>query len=427
VSECYDRPNAMATDRPTPRRAPLGAVLTLSFVNSLGTGVVTNGIFFLAVHAYGFGKASNFALAILQNAVYVVAALAVAPALTRLAARFSWISTRSVLFASLVVAAIPCFVPILLTDPSEAEASSWTLWTLVGVYGLATGALWPITESFLSGGRRGTALRSAVGRFNITWAVALVVAFWTMAPLVESGPLLVLASLGFVHLLSALALVWFGAEPGRHLEDEHEPHPDSYRALLALHRVLLPGSYILLGALSPILPSVLSSLEIRVEWQTPVAATWLASRTVVFAIMERWHGWHGSWSMPALAGGAMLVGFASCVLAPQTGPEVGRVLIVLGLALFGVGAGAIYAAALYYALEVGNAEVAAGGMHEALIGIGYATGPICGLAAIGAIASGVIPDGGFSGVFLTLIGAICVVVALLGWRLARRALGGGRA
>ena len=70
--------------------------------------------------------------------------------------------------------------------------------------------------------------------------------------------------------------------------------------------------------------------------------------------------------------GAILLagGFALVVGVPSL------VAITIGLALFCIGHGIIYYAAIYYALRVGNAEVDAGGVHEALIGIGYVLGPL---------------------------------------------------
>ena len=65
---------------------------------------------------------------------------------------------------------------------------------------------------------------------------------------------------------------------------------------------------------------------------------------------------------------------------------VGAVLVV-GLAVYGLGKALVYMAALHYGLAVGKSEVQAGGKHEALIGCGYAVGPACGLAATAAVIS----------------------------------------
>jgi hypothetical protein len=51
-----------------------------------------------------------------------------------------------------------------------------------------------------------------------------------------------------------------------------------------------------------------------------------------------------------------------------------------GLVIYGVGMGLTYYAALYYSLAVGHAAVGAGGMFEALIGLGSCVGPLVGTA-----------------------------------------------
>jgi hypothetical protein len=56
--------------------------------------------------------------------------------------------------------------------------------------------------------------------------------------------------------------------------------------------------------------------------------------------------------------------------------------VLVGELLFGWTAGEVYFAALYYAMVVKNASVAAGGGHESLIGLGFALGPAAGLAGV---------------------------------------------
>jgi hypothetical protein len=113
------------------------------------------------------------------------------------------------------------------------------------------------------------------------------------------------------------------------------------------------------------------------------------------------------------------------------GREVGIGALIAGLAVFGVGMGVIYCSALYYAMAVGNAAVDAGGKHEALIGIGYGGGPICGLLAIAAADSGWLAKGQTLGrltggqfqVLMLVIVALLAsgVVALSLWRALRHA------
>jgi len=407
-----------STSGRTPVCAPLSAVLAVTFVNSLGTGIVTNGVFFVARESYGFGPLRNYGLGLLLGFFYVAGALGVSPLLLRLASRHASISTRAVLIGVTAMLGTLCFLPLLA---ARLDAGSWAIWLFTACYSALSGSLWPMIESYLSGGRRDRALRSAIGRFNVVWGVAVVAAFWLMAPLVKPWPLGIIAILGVLHVLTA-AITWpLGAEPGRHLESRAEPHPHVYRSLLRVLRVLLPTSYFIAAAWQPFAPTAVERIGIAVAWQTPLVATWMASRVIVFIVMERWHGWHGRWRTP-LAGAFLLgIGFAVSVLAPLAGPGLpGAAAMIAGLSILGLGMGIIYSAALYYAMEVGEAEVSAGGKHEALIGLGFTLGPACGLAGTLGVETGLLRGVAVEVAVLSSVGIVLLGVGVVVARLVVR-------
>ena len=113
----------------------------------------------------------------------------------------------------------------------------------------------------------------------------------------------------------------------------------------------------------------------------------------------------------------LLGSFALWLLAPRAG-ECGMGVMLMGLAGFGASQALIYLGALYYAMEVGAAAVDAGGMHEALIGLGYTIGPVCGFA-VGLIIAPTAPH--FEGVLLVSVFLIVLVVCgLTGRQILRR-------
>jgi hypothetical protein len=422
-------PAATSTETP-PDRAPaatggpagLWLVLVLTFLGSVGTGAVSNGIFFITSSAMGYARRENLWLGAVFGITYIAAALLAGPALRTLARRSDRVSTRGVLAGVLLLMALVCPMPLIAreTDPGLIEPA---VWAMVLVYAPATGVLWPIVESYLSGGRRARPLRSAVGRFNIVWSVALVGSYWAMAPLLEQRPFWILGGLGLIHAGMAGLVFLLPREPARHAED-HEPHPPVYEALLALFRVLLFASYLTLSAINPLQPIILDRLGVKVGWQMPLASVWLTARVLVFVLFERWHGWHGRWWTPWAGLGAMVAGFAATVASPAFGPA-GVAALVAGLALMGAGVAAVYCGALYYALAVGSAEVDAGGRHEAVIGMGYFTGPLLGLAAL--TLAGPDPSGGteadpeaFRLWTIGLVGFAAVAAGVWGWRIATR-------
>lgn len=406
--------------------APLWAVLGFAFLASIGTGVVTNGIYFITRHAYGFGDAGNYLLGLVLGVTYIAGAVATGPMLRRLGgdgtAGARRVSPRAVLGITLAVLGLLCAIPIAC----RGAQGSWPIWLLVALYSPLTGIVWPIVESYVSGGRRGPGLRSAIGRFNWTWSGAIVVAYVAVSPalpaatengVAEALPHLrgayVIAALGMLHLVTLAFLAPWPREPGRHLAEHHEPHPASWRRMLTTFRILLPASYIVLTVLLPYLPGAFERIRAPRDWHMALAAVWLASRWLAFVMLERWHGWHGRWWPPVAGGVLVLVGFGGAVLAPGAAALGGGAMAVLlaGLACFGVGMAVIYCGALYYAMEVGDARVEAGGTHEALIGIGYTAGPALGLLAVGAERVGVIPKGWFEGVLVGTVALVALVAA----------------
>lgn len=394
------RDEALRTIRPT----PLPAALAFVFVSSIGTGIVTSGIFFLTKHAYGFSDRDNYLLGVVEGVMYIAGALGAGPTV-RAVRRVAGVRPRAVLGGILLALAVTCALPLAVQ--ATGATASWPIWVLMLLYIPLTGALWPITESYVSGGRHGPRLRATLGQFNIAWASALVVGYWALAPLVRTHAAEAIAGVGMLHVASLAALAWFGSDPPPHDDHAAGPRPPAYRPLLITFRILLPTSYAVFGALTPFLPSALTRLDVAAEWQTPVSATWMAARLGVFIVLQRWHAWHGRW-YPA-AGGAVLLlgGFALCVLpvaVASSGPAMS--LMILGLLAFGVGMAVIYAGALYYAMSVGKAQVEAGGTHEALIGVGYAGGPLCGLIAAQVVHLGWIAPGHFEAVMLALVGVM---------------------
>jgi len=364
--ESSTQPGAQSTP------APLRAVLALTWLNSVTTASVTIGLPFIAKAAFGFDAKQNLLLGLVMGLGYIPGAMGVGPGLRRLADRLPWLSTRGALFGVLTALAIVGATPWIF------RAQPWVIWPSVFLYNMISGALWPIVESYLSGGRRAHRLRVATATFNVTWASAGVAMAWGIAPLIDRGhALLALPIASVITLSSCLVLLAFPSEPPKHVHEEH-PHPPVYEPLLRIFRFLLPSSYLLMYCMGPLLPSIIAKLQVPAGWATPLASTYLISRTLTFLLFGRWHGWHGRWRTPLWTGAALMAGFGLSVTAGTVPVLIG------GLALFGVGLGGVYAAALYYAMEVGAAEVDAGGTHETLIGLGYTFGPLAGLAGIAA-------------------------------------------
>lgn len=382
----------------------------IAFLASISTGVIDNGLFFIAKEEYGFGRIPNALLALMIGVFYIPSALAIGPVLRWLSGRYEAVTPRRALIVLMVLMAGLCALPALV--PVEA-----TVWIFMALYIPLMGAMWPMIEGFLSGGLRGVELRRATGKFNLIWASAVMASAWLMAPLLHMGrPLAALLGLGVVHLLCIWPVMALPDEPLRGVADLHEPHPPSFVGLLKCFRWLLLLSYVLMAMITPLMPWRLDRLELSIGWQMPMLSVWMLSRVAMFWLLQHWGGWHGRWRTPMWSGVVLALGFAGVLL---TGSQLG---MVVGLMLFGVGAGTIYAAGLYYAMEVGDGEVDAGGKHEAVIGAGYTIGPLIVLIAALATRHLENSDTLFFGLLGGMSGALTLVIVAIAVWSAHRAI-----
>ena len=348
-------------DNDSTDRAPLSAVLAVSVLGSVSGGTFWAGLFFVSAGVYHFSATANLTLATIMGAVYAVAA--------RGAGRLArGRAPRHVLSAALLVWTGAALLPLLL------PGARTTLWTAALIGSAASATTFPVVESYLTAGRHGAEMRSAIGKFNLTWTPATALPL-LLLPLLAHHP-----GGSFVVSAASSTLAWLATwrlppHPAAHDTDASaQAVGPTYRALLTVASWLLPFSYVVSSTLAPILPHRLAAVGVGTA-ASLVAASWMAARFLALALMWRTHFWHGRWATLA-AGAAALVGGLALVLLAHTLP-----VLMAGLFAYGAGMGVIYYASLYYVMAVGAAAVDAGGNFEALIGVGYCVGPLLGLLA----------------------------------------------
>jgi hypothetical protein len=216
--------------------------------------------------------------------------------------------------------------------------------------------------------------------------------------LVLSGPLVARWADGLfivpaaIQLLSLVLLLRVPSRPVRLPEDHPALLPAEEAArcgrLLVANRWMMMASYAAMFVLAPLIPSLLRGLGYGVESAAALSGLTDASRLAAFVIMGLFGGWHGRIGLTLACIGLLPAGFALILAGGASVP------VILGMVAFGFVSGAIYYAALYYALVCHNAAVEAGGHHEALIGGACALGPLAGLAgqklavAVGGVTAG---------------------------------------
>ncbi len=170
-----NQPAKTSPDAAANAAAPLAPILAITWLGSLGTGAVTNGLFFVTHQSLDFTEIQNLSLALVMGASYTLGAWFAAPLVRALAARSAALTTKRVLALVTLGLAGVSLLPYITGGPA------WAFWTLAAVYLPLTGLLWPIVEAYLSGGRKEKALRRAMGIFNFAWSSAVFTSFWAMA------------------------------------------------------------------------------------------------------------------------------------------------------------------------------------------------------------------------------------------------------
>jgi hypothetical protein len=349
------------------RPAPLGAILTVTFLGSVSGGAFWSGLFFVTAGHYRFSPERNLGLAIVMGAVYAICARGIGKLLRS-------IPPRAGLLSALGGWAAVGLLPVLFP---RSEPVLWFT-ALVGTAGSA--ATWPIVESYLTAGRHGAEMRAAIGKFNVTWAPATAVPLLFMPVIARlAGMPWTIGCSTIVNLAAiVLVIVYLPPRPGAHAAEEaHAALGPEYRLLLKSASLLLPLSYVISATLAPLLPHRLAEVgagRIAPESASVIAALWMVARFVTMGTMWRTGGWHGRWETLAAGGVSLAGGLALVLLSPSlTG-------LVVGLIFYGTGMGLTYYASLYYSMAVGHAAVEAGGNFESLIGVGYCVGPLLGVA-----------------------------------------------
>lgn len=351
------------------RALPIGL---LTFLCSLGTGILWNAVFFIAKSQYGFDENDSLWLAFVNGILYTAVAVNAGRFVRALESRMS---PRAAL--GLILGVQAALAPMVLIP------NMVIFWVAVVVM-TALGALqWPIVQHYLVSGRHGPEMRNAIGWWNASWMAATAVGLAAAGPLESMGlTKWAIPALLPTNLLAMVCLMRFPAHPAAHDDSERARHvPPSYGPLLRASRVLHPMGYLVIGALAPILPYLFDNLNTADSLHAPIGSTWHVGR--VIAVLVLWHTafWHGRGATLVVAGTLLSAGFAISVWAPS------EALLIVGLFALGVGQGTIYYSAIYYGLAVGAAEVEAGGIHEALVGAGYFMGPALALGAAAAGAS----------------------------------------
>lgn len=344
-------------------------LLIITFSTDLAAVFVARGAPFLGHDVLAFGELANLCLPLAFGLVYVPAALLS----HRLCVRFT---ERRCLVAAYAVDAITCALTGLLWRYPG------TFYVCMGVLGATSGLKWPVLESYISAGRVGREQARAIGLFNLAWASAFPVALVGAGPIIAAWPAGIFLLPAILSLAMLIVILTLPARPA-HLPDGH-PDRLGEEQLLRWGRLRTAGrllnflSQCAIGVLGALMPAIFrEKLKLEGPWATGLSGLMDFTRLGGFFLLQYYTGWHDRRGPLFGSMLCMAAGFFMIVLGE------GTAVVLSGEVLFGAGGAVAYYAALYYAMAVQNAAVEAGGVHEALIGLGTVLGPALSLAAVG--------------------------------------------
>jgi predicted MFS family arabinose efflux permease len=344
------------------RRHP-GLYLASGLMNfATATGFVA-----LAFYAKAYLQADLRQLSIitfLGNAVYVASC----PILGRLSDRWGrrpFIVTSTLIFAAAYVGAF-------------FSTQVRHLYLVSCVSGFGQALFWPLVEAELAAEADTHTLRQRLGRFNISWSVGdclgALVAGVTLS-LGRGLPFLLCAvtGLGLSLLTSFLGLSTRAdgsrARQQRAAENHELPASHSTFWTLALTANLFAAGFIsIVRRLFPDL-AVEALHYSGLQWGFLVMVLGL-TRTAVFAVMERHHGWLYRPKRFFLVQALFPVSFLLIVLAQ------GYWVFLLAFACLGTASGVVYFSSIYYSVHGAASQAHRAGLHESAGGLGEGLIPL---------------------------------------------------
>jgi len=381
----------------------LFATLAATWACSLGTTLLTLGIYFYTAHEFGWGAALNMTLAAGQGAAYTLGALLADPMQRRFGARGSLIALHVTLG---ILAALAMFAP-----------AHWQFASILLVYVFIAACNWPMLESLVTAGADAREMSRRVGLYNIVWASSGAVAVASAGVMIARWPAILFAVAVASHVISAIFVAFVpeaapssvtsgeGGGTGSCSNDDishfqRNPHPNplpEYRErgpelkpepellhvrtlALWLSRIALPASYVVNFSLSALLPSLPLVKQLSPTMQTLCGSVWLAARFASFVMLGKTIFWH---TRPRILLGAailMLIAFIGITIRPGISREIDLTAMIASQILLGLSMGMIYSASLYFGMVLSDGSTEHGGYHEALIGLGSVLGPGAGAA-----------------------------------------------
>jgi len=351
-------------------------VFALTGANSMATTYFFYYLYFYTQDQFRFGQLQNFELAALLGAVYAVFAF--------YAGRFA---QRAGYFASLRLGLGIMIAAILL---GSRTAALWPALALIVAANIGMCFTWPSLEGLMSEGETRARLRSLVGIYNTTWAVAGGLAYCTGGAMQKSwgrqSMFFVPAGLLFLEMIFSY---WLEKQvnsqplaardnpiPPVAPDAERSASPVSARTFLRMAWLANPLAYLAIQTIIATIPTLARRLQLSEALAGVACSIWFFSRAGAFLVLRLWPGWHYRFRFLAGSFAVMILCFGAMLLAGSLW------VLVISQAVLGLTFGLIYYSSLFYSMDVGETKGEHAGIHEAAIGAGNCCGPAIAAAAL---------------------------------------------
>lgn len=373
----------------------------LEGLNSFATSFYFYYLFFFMQRQFAFGNRENLTLAAVNGAIYTV---------------FAWLAGKfgqRFGYEKALLAGFGTMSAALLAG--VAVQSTWGQVAVMVVWTVGICFTWPNLEALVSEKETPAGLQRMIGIYNLVWAGAGALAYFSGGILLEQ---LGLRSLFWVPLIFHLAqiglLQWLrgrraapsapktGQEMG---SAQLNPRPIArVRLFLRMAWLANPFAYVAINTVVAVVPGLAQELNLGPAQAGIFCSIWFFARMGTFLWLWLWTGWHyrAGWFLGAYV---LLVGsYALILLVPQW------LVILLAQITFGMALGLIYYSSLYYSMDVSETKGEHGGLHEAAIGVGLCVGPAIGAAALHFFPGS--PHSGAWAVSVALCGGLAGLVSL---------------
>ena len=273
-------------------------------------------------------------------------------------------------FGRQTVARFGCAVAAAMAMACAFTTRVGVLALLMSVFGAGLAGFWPTAIAWLSEGAGGS-LNSRLSRFSVAWNLGLIIGFAETGLVFKRWPTATFFVAAGLIALTMVVLSLPARKPndtdGPTIRPDHVPAGRGFRktAWLANFALSLTGA----GA-GAMFPKLATTLGIRADVHGLLFASGRGAALLVFLVLPALQFWRTRlwplWVAQAIAAVSLAgIGLANAPWA-----------FALAFAVSGAVSGYTYQASVFFTMEEMTEKGKGGGLHEAVLGLGMALGPL---------------------------------------------------